>query len=249
MKHFSFIMMLFLMGCAARPEYYSHSQHISLEGLPGYTNIFYKDNELAADPIKSDNPNLKSYTLSRSWNDQEFIIQKEGFKDYHLQLDSSLTSEPWATAEYLDDTRRYFPLPGLLVPIQTIQEVVSVPAYLGLSVLSLITFSPIDFVEYITKTGISLINIPKAVVSDVYNIISVPGTTIINPWTEFQYQSVIILEPTQELKEKCAQLDNTFISNNGCSMCTDSTIVLYASQEECDKCSNRYWEGGKCSLK
>ena len=84
--------------------------------------------------------------------------------------------------------------------------------------------------------------------TDIYDIISVPGTVIINPWTEFQYTPVIILEPTDALKQECSN-HNTFISNNGCVKCSDVRVILYASQNECQKCSNRSWEDGMCQLK
>ncbi len=245
--------LLLLAGCSAGPEYYSHSQSISLEGLSGYTDVFYEDHVLFAETKSQDsekeNISEQEYIISRSWNDQEFIIKKNGFKDYHLKLDSSFTSEPWAIAKYFSDEEHYFPLLGLLIPVDTIKEIVSIPTYLLLSGFSLITLSPIDFTEYMSKMGISLINLPKALVGDIYDIISVPGTIIINPWQEFKYDSVVILEPTEQLKQMCSTKKNHFISNHGCSNCFDSNIVLYASQTECNRCSNRQWEKGQCLLK
>lgn len=251
-----FMGLFFLMGCTAKPEYYSHSQTISLEGLVGYTNVFYEgdklDKKISDIDSKSEeqNFNRQDYKLSRSWNDKELIIKKEGFKEYHLKLDSVLTSEPWASAEYaIDENKHYFPLLGLLVPVKTIKEVISVPVYLLLSGVSLITFSPISLTEYSTKTGIALISIPKAVALDIYDIISVPGTIIINPWTEFNYTPVVILEPTEQLVKYCTTQNDSFISNNGCTSCHDSNIVLYSSQRECSKCFNRQWENGRCQLR
>jgi len=255
MKKIYFCGLFLLSGCAIQPEYYLHSQNISLEGLPGYTDVLYQDKKLKPqfgsmdDEDQTPNFNQQNFQLSRSWDNQELIIRKKGFYDYHLKLDSVLTSEPWATAEYLTDERAYFPVLGLLVPTRTIKEVISAPSYLVLSVFSLLTFSPVDFTEYSIKTGISLINIPKDVVLDLYNIISVPGTTLINPWTEFDYNHIIILEPTEQLKQLCAIQNGAFISNDGCLACTDTSIVLYATEEECAKCPNRQWDKGKCLIK
>ena len=114
---------------------------------------------------------------------------------------------------------------------------------------SVVTISPIDASEYAVKTGTSLIELPKDIALDVYDIISVPGTAIINPWREFQYDPVVILEPTEEFKKKCSAQPNSFISNEGCHLCSDSAIVLYATEKECARCSNRQWTEGKCSLK
>lgn len=248
---------LFLLGCSARPEYYSHSQNITLEGITPHTSLYYQGEII---PSESDKGNLlnkeknvnldqNEYKISRSWKDQELIIKKVGFKDYHLKLDSVMTDEPWATAEYAAGGRHYFPSLGLLVPVETIKEVVSVPAYLFMSILSAVTFSPVSLSMYLTKTGISLINIPGALISDVYDIISVPGTAIVNPWTKFQYNSVIILEPTEVLKKECYSQQNTFISNNGCVKCSDNRVILYASEKECAKCYNRQWDNGQCQIR
>ena len=248
---------LFLLGCTARPEYYSHSQNIVLEGITPHTTLYYQNNLIPSESEKgtlipkeeSINLDQNEYKISRSWDDQELIIKKVGFKDYHLKLDSSMTDEPWATAEYATGGRHYFPSLGLLFPMNTVKEVVSVPVYLLMSILSAITISPVSLSMYLTKTGISLVNIPGAVVSDVYDIISVPGTAIVNPWTKFQYNPVVILEPTEALKRECSSQQNTFISNNGCVKCFDNRVILYSSEEECNKCSNRRWNNGQCQIR
>lgn len=251
------LLSLFLFGCTANPEYYSHSQKITLEGITPHTTVLYQNTDLQSEAQKekklfsSSEVNLdqENYVISRSWDDQELIIKKVGFEDYHLKLDSVMTSEAWASAEYLDGERHYFPLLGLLFPIKTAKAVVSVPYYLLKSVLSLITISPIGFTENIVQTGKSVVEIPVALAYDIYDIVGVPGTVIINPWTEFQYDQVVILKPTEALKNECASHRNTFISNNGCVECSDVRVVLYASQEECSKCPNRIWDNGMCQLK
>ena len=254
MKFYPFILLLFLTGCATQPEYYSHSQTITLEGISRKTDVFYQNEKImpkAEDEKNSSEQilNQKGYVISRSWNDQELIIQKEGFKDYHLSLNSVFTSEPWATAEYIDGNRESFPLLAMLVPVKTAKQVFDMVTSLAGFVFSVVTLSPIDAADNIVDTGVALVGLPKAIVLDVYDIISVPGTTIINPWREFQYNPVVILEPTEEFKKKCATQPNSFVSNEGCHLCSDSATVLYSIQEECLKCSNRRWTEGKCELK
>ena len=109
--------------------------------------------------------------------------------------------------------------------------------------------SPIDTVTYLTETGISLAGLPKAVALDLYDIISVPGTTIVNPWTEFKYRGVVVLEPTEAFKKKCSEQPHSFVSNEGCHLCSDSAYVLYATQAECAKCPNRQWQEGRCTIR
>ena len=38
---YSFLLLFFLAGCTASPEYYSHSQTITLNGISRDTNVFY----------------------------------------------------------------------------------------------------------------------------------------------------------------------------------------------------------------
>ena len=258
MKFYLFILLFFLVGCATQPEYYSHSQTITLEGISRKTDIFYQNEKILPEEETEENSekestkqvlNQKDYIISRSWNDQELIIQKEGFKDYHLSLNSTFTSEPWATAEYKDGNRESFPLLAMLVPVKTAKQLFDLVTSLAGFVFSVVTISPIDAADNVVDTGIALVELPKAIVLDIYDIVSVPGTAIINPWREFQYNPVVILEPTEEFKKKCATQPNSFVSNDGCHLCSDSATVLYSIQEECLKCSNRHCTEGKCELK
>lgn len=254
------LLCFFMLGCSARPEYYSHTQSITLDGISGKTEVLYQGQRILSETEKMNsswfeshpdekNWDQRAYVIYRSWNDNELIIKKYGFKDYHLKLDSTMTSEPWATAEYPDGNRHYFPLIGLLFPVKTIKAVVSVPYYLLRSVFSLITISPIGLSANIVQMGDSLIDIPFALASDLYGILGVPGTVIVNPWTEYKHIPVVILEPTDALKNECNTQKNAFISNNGCSDCYNAALVMYSSQQECNKCSNRYWDEGKCLIK
>ena len=259
MKHYFFVLLLFLTGCVAQPEYYSHSQAISLEGLSTNTEVLYQNERLISEKGKLDidpvdqpdekNVEFTSYTIDRSWNNQELIIKKEGFKDYHLKLESALTSEPWATAESPTGGKHKFPLIGMLFPGKTLTQVASTVTSLAGFVFSVIKISTIDAAENIVDTGVALIGLPKALALDIYDIISIPGTTIVNPWVKYQYNSVVVLEPTEQLKKSCALQAGSFISNDGCLQCTNSSLILYASQEECAKCANRQWQDGACQLK
>ena len=257
MKKCYFLLLFLLGGCAASPEYYSHSQTLTLEGISNHMDVFYqgekidpeiKETEDVTEQLKEKNFPQKDYVISRSWHDKELIIHKEGFEDYHLKLDSVFTSEPWATIEVAEE-KHYFPLLGMIFPGKTVGNILTTAGDLLLSVFSIVTLSPIDAATYLVETGESLVELPKSIALDVYDILSIPGAPLINPWTQFQYNTVIVLQPTQAFKDKCDMRPHSFVSNDGCQLCSDSAYVLYATQDECAKCPNRQWQDGRCTLK
>lgn len=218
-KFLSYAFCLMLCGCLQYPIYRSHTQEIYLPYIPG-AKVYY-DGEEQTDKVE----------LFRSWFDKELVIKKEGFKDYHLKLESEWTDDAWAERQTCvgmcggGPGVKEISFPELIIPYNT---VVSLPFFIYL---------------------------PWEIASDIWGIISIPVLPLWNPWREYKGDSIFednrdylalvtpALEPTDELKESCNK-KGYFISNFGCTKCNYGNKVV-ASKEESDKCSNRFYDSKK----
>ncbi len=215
-----FILLIFLLtGCLSHPKYYSRTQNLNIykDSSISDARVLYKDKKYHS---------LNTIPIQRTYSDQEIIIEKEGYKDYHLKLTSQWTDEKWAHFDSImgdghDKSAGYL-------------------------------FFPSHTALCILEIGIGWLFLPWGVASDIYNIvIGAPSTLIINPWRKMSWDKNIILEPTEALKEKCHKSENFFISNMGCIDCNRADIkTVYASPEECSRCKYRSYYNleSRCSL-
>ena len=179
MKKIIFLSLCFLCACTHLPEYYSHTQEITLR-LPENARAEYK-----GDVLETDTNNTIHLNVYRSWFDKEIIIKKEGYKDYHLKLDNVWTDEKWASkSEIQADTEKITAF-DLLIPKNTLTAVYFLP----LTIIS--PFTDLDPLEAVEFEGKLLLSIP-------YIIISIPALPLINPWTKYEYDSNIVMEPLEE---------------------------------------------------
>ena len=234
MKRFLLLICCFLTGCVASPNFVSHTQEIDLKEFHTQNpdvKVYY-DGKEQTDKIK----------LFRSWKDKELIIKKQGFKDYHIKLDSVFTSDLWGK----DGDGKSLSSLWMLLPLNTL----GICAAGGPGGDSAIVGD--------AEAAIFLLGICAALTSpsDVVNYVSLPFLPLWNPWKEYTAQELqkieehganaklkkaIVLEPSDELKQKCNK-SGYFISNLGCTACAYKDVVV-ASLAESDKCVDSYGYG------
>ena len=176
-----FVLLLFtLCGCVHSPVYYSHTQEITMT-IPKNAHAEYEGKILEADKN-----NIVRLNVYRSWFDKEVIIKKEGYKDYHLKLDSVWTDEKWAEKGGIQQDTTKTSAFDLLIPRNTVTAIYFLP----LTIIS--PFIELDTLETAEFEGKLLLSIP-------YNIISIPGLPLINPWAKYVYDSNIVMEPLEKI--------------------------------------------------
>ena len=181
MKKIALLLFFSLCGCMHSPVYYSHTQEILLT-IPEDAHAEYEGNIL-----EKDGDNLVRLNVYRSWFDKEIIIKKEGYKDYHLKLDNVWTDEKWASKSYVQTDSEKTSAFDLLIPRNTVTAI----CFLPLIIIS--PFTDMDSFETAKFEGQLLLSIP-------YNIISIPGLPLVNPWTKYEYNPNIVMEPLDEKK-------------------------------------------------
>ena len=197
-----------LSGCVITPVFHSHTQEIDLKPIQQQISgvSVYYDGQKQQDKLE----------LYRSWFDKEIVLKKDGFLDYHLNLDATFTKDTWQKAITIDGENIDIPAGwGFIFPTT---GALILSGYVIL-VIPLVATIPTD----ITLFAESLITAP------------------VNPWKEYDIKPIqqkITLVPTEELKNSC-QKRGYFISNSGCTKC--STIVkAIAADEELNRCSDRF---------
>lgn len=165
MKKIILLFSFLLSGCLF-PSYYTHEQKISFQ-IPTGSQVEY-DGEI----INTTN-NHVNFSVFRSWFDKEIIIKKQGYKDYHLQLNSEWSSEKWAEWHPLLAASRQESGGLLMLPYNT-----------GFILGHMFEEPPV------------ILCLPVTILLDVYNmLIGGPSTAILNPWKEYKYETQIQMEP------------------------------------------------------
>ncbi len=176
MKKFLLIAFLFLTGCQTEfsfPKYYDSEQTIVFDYPKGMTL------QVNGQEIR------ENYTTVRSANPLIATLSKPGFEDKEIKIESSLTSDEWAT-----NGSGFFLSP----PFNTLKGFVK-----GLDVgTSLVFIGPLKLITApvgaVIGTGIGL-------GIDLYNlIIGIPSVLIANPWYEYESEvdfSYEALKPIQ----------------------------------------------------
>ena len=267
-SNISLILMMCIMGCAEPKFYKNTEQRILLGGIGGNSSVHIKgksdylvnENEQVFETYCNNLPthttaqycdnltNSASILLERSFLDKALVIETKGFHDYHLKLDSVITSDEWAVCSTGSGTcSAFYLLAQAPIPEMTAVGILGLPSGLINASSELIQGN----FNRASEKAIEGIYTPfQGIATDVLQIAFVPLPAIVNPWSQFIYShKPIILTPTDELKQSCQKQKNMFISNSGCIPCNDVLKYPYSSQTECLKCSNREWNNGKCTIK
>ena len=181
---------IILSSCIQYPIYHSHTQVIDVSQIRQQypqAEIIYDGNVQHGDKIE----------LFRSWFDKELVVKQKGFKDKHINIESNWTDDAWAEGSCIGmgcSTNKKSTL-SLLNPNQALWIPVGLVGIIS-TPIGMIT-SPFSEVKENFKLSL------KAIFLYPYNLISVLGLPLINPWKEYDTKTIsekISLEP-EELKQ------------------------------------------------
>ena len=171
-------------------------------------------------------------------------LSKAGFEDKEIEIKSHFTNDSWSTGGGLFDSDSAW---SLLPPGRTIGGI-------GVGAIS-----PAMSVA-MGENPLFLLATPFTIVAgfvyglglDIYNLFyGLPSVIIKNPWYEYDGEldfTKELLIPTTEFIKNCHSKKNTFIGNNSCLSCLIGKEVM-STEEECNRCSNRWWSDSECYLK
>ena len=249
---------VFLFGCTSSPKYYDSEQVIQLkypEGITLQVGGYEPDvvEEKVKHLIQSGEVKIDGYlnkterTVKRSSDPLIITLSKEGFEDKKIELESHLTDEKWAEISTLSGKRDDSSVLTLLVPMNT--PGCTGEGFVASSMGAAMSGKPYLFL--LTPIGI-VVGFVVGVGTDIYNIVwGIPSTIITNPWYEYNKEvdlSHILLHPTPEFETECHNQKGKFIGRHECLSCKLNDGVI-ATEQECNRCSNRELWNGMCVLK
>ena len=165
MKKIILLLSFLLSGCLF-PSYYSHDQRISFS-IPPDALLEY-DGHIIQTPN-----NHANFDVYRSWLDKEVVIKRQGYKDYHLELQSTWSDEKWAKWAPLLAEKHKESGALLMTPYNTFY-----------------------IFTHMFEEPAAILCLPVTLILDVYNIvIGGPSTALINPWKKYEYNTNIQMEP------------------------------------------------------
>ena len=242
----SLLSFFILSGCIALPAYYDKDQEMFIEypegtslKIEGHKNITFWNHSYQIKAERTSKP-LKA-TLS-----------KDGFQDKEIEIKSYPTKDKWAKMFHVKDETQEEVSALYLIPFQNTIRGAGVGAYGGTFPYLALHGSPTGIPAMIITVPLGfIVGTVLGFGHDIYSLFyAIPSVLIKNPWYEYDKHIDLtqeILTPTTEFKEKCHAKGNTFIGNNTCLPC-DSSNKIIATQEECNRCSNRKMIKSECRL-